>query len=146
MSRPHSAYQTTQLSGMSPGKVVEAILDGALRAITRAIVAAEQGDVAVRGAQVSKALALVGELQSALDLETGALAEDLYRLYDYVQTELLQGNMKGDAARFGNAETVMAEIYEGWVAMMEATENATTTASTAATPPPAGEARISDYA
>lgn len=142
MSRPQSAYQTTQLSGMSPGKVVEAILDGALRATTRAIVAAEQGDVATRGAQVSQALTLVGELQNALDLEAGELASNLYALYDFVQNELLQGNLKGDASRFGHAEAVLMEIHDGWVAMLDATEQA----PAAAAPTKPGEARISDYA
>lgn len=140
MSRQHSAYQTTQLSGMSPGKVVEAVLDGALRATTRAIVAAEEGHVALRGEQVSQALALVGELQSALDLEAGKLAEDLYALYDFVITELLQGNLKNEPDRFTNAEAVLTEIHEGWVQMLEASEQAPTT------PVSAGDARVTDYA
>jgi flagellar protein FliS len=144
MSRPQSAYQTTQLTGMSPGKLVEALLDGALAATTRAIVAAEDGQTARRGESVSKALTLVGELQTALDLEAGDLATNLYALYDYVQRELLEGNMRVDKKRFENAERILGEIHEGWCEMLAVLEREQL--AEAPPPEPGATSHITDYA
>ncbi len=116
----HNAYTSNQYGSMSPERLILALLDAALTATTRASIAVEEGDVPGRGQAVSKALAIVGELQSSLDLDAGELAQNLFALYDYAQRELLSGNMNADAACFSNAERVLSEIHAGWDAMLGA--------------------------
>ncbi len=114
-----TTYQTNEYTQMAPEKVVLALLDAALTATTKAMIALEDGDIGTRGEAVSRALAIVGELQSVLDVDTGELAQNLFSLYDYAQRELLTGNMSGNVRHFQNADTVLTEIREGWAQMLQ---------------------------
>jgi flagellar protein FliS len=119
---PHSqsAYQTNQFGSMSAPKLVLALLDAALTATTRASIALEDGNIPARGEAVSRAMAIVGELQGCLDLEAGDVATNLFALYDYATRELLAGNLRADATCFANVEKVLTEIHDGWSAMIDA--------------------------
>ena len=62
---------------------------------------------------------IVSELQSSLDMTVpGELPGTLYRLYDYVLTNLQQANIKKDPEKIVESDNVMSELRDSWAEML----------------------------
>ncbi len=109
----------TGVNSASPEKLITLLFDGARSAIRRAQVAMEAGDVAARGQAISKALEIVGSgLRAALNREAGGeVAENLYQLYEYIERCLLQANLRADADKLAEADTLLKEVADAWKEM-----------------------------
>ena len=113
--RGAEAYRRIEAESRSPMELVVMLYDGAIRFIGEARTAHGKGDVAARGVAVGKALNIVAELQNTLNLaEGGTIAEELDRLYTYVNIRLVDVTLKQDAAAFDDAEKVLVTLREGW--------------------------------
>lgn len=114
-ARALRGYRTTQAQTSSPLELVVLLYDGALRFLADAERAMAASDLPARGTAISKALAIVNQLQSTLDLaKGGAVAEELDRLYDYVQDRLLRVTRDHDGVALADAQRVLGSLAEGW--------------------------------
>ena len=69
----------------------------------------------LKGEKISRVLAILTELDCALDRENcGELAEDLGRLYRYVMERLSTANIKNDPEALKEVEQLLSELYEGF--------------------------------
>lgn len=107
---------TTGVEAATPHKLICMLYDGALLAISHARVHLARGEIAERGAAISKAIAIIDEgLKLSLDEEAGGeLAQNLKALYDYLSRRLLEANLKGDAAALDEAERLLRELKTAW--------------------------------
>jgi flagellar protein FliS len=114
-SRALRGYRTTQAQTSSPLELVVLLYDGALRFLADAERALAAQDVPARATAISKALAIVNELQNTLDLaKGGAVAEELDRLYDFVQDRLLRVTRDQDPAALAEAQRVLSSLADAW--------------------------------
>jgi flagellar protein FliS len=114
-ARALHTYRSTQAQTSSPLELVVMLYDGALRFLADAERAFAAGDVAARGQAISRALAIVHELQNTLDLaKGGAVAEELDRLYDFIQDRLFAATRDKDAAPLGEARKILSSLAEAW--------------------------------
>ncbi|HEY3441821.1 MAG TPA: flagellar export chaperone FliS [Paludibaculum sp.] len=75
-------------------------------------------DMQGRAASISKAVAIVGELASTLDLNRGGeLAIGLNRLYSFLVMQLLDGNYRQEDRPLAEAEGVVIALLEAWTAI-----------------------------
>jgi flagellar protein FliS len=66
----------------------------------------------------SKCLTAIYILQSSLDFDTGAtIAENLFKLYEYVKYQIFAISKKENDADLDNAVMIVAEICETWKAI-----------------------------
>src|SRR5580765_4099172 len=87
-------YRTTQVQASTPLEQVVLLYDGAIRFMDVARDAIDRHDIPARRDALSRALAIVGELKSTLDMERGGeVAQSLDGLYGYVTTRLLDAAM-----------------------------------------------------
>ncbi len=108
-------YRTTQAQTSSPLELVVLLYDGALRFLADAERALAAQDVPARATAISKALAIVNELQNTLDLtKGGTVAEELDRLYDFVQDRLLRVTRDQDPAALAEAQRVLSSLADAW--------------------------------
>lgn len=115
-----AVYRQNMFEGMSPERITLALYDGALMAIKRAQQASAEGQVAARGEQLSKALAIIGELAASLAMDKGGeLAENLRDLYEFSTFELLDASLHDDVEKMKNVEAVIQEIRDGWAQMCD---------------------------
>lgn len=115
-----NSYKANQYKGMSPERLVLELLNGGLKAIERARIGLEENNPAKLGEALSKAVAIVGELQASLNMEAGGeLSENLFGLYAYINRELLMANLKKETQRLDAATKVLSEIRDGWSQMLE---------------------------
>ena len=64
----------------------------------------------------SKSLSIIYTLQTSLDLEKGgAVAGDLFRLYEFTRIHIIKDMRKGIVERSEEALNSLKEIYETWV-------------------------------
>jgi flagellar protein FliS len=76
------------------------------------------GDIAGRARSVSKAMAIVGELASTLDLNLGGeLAAGLHQLYSFLAARLLDGHYRQVDGPLAEAEAVTNTLLEAWTAV-----------------------------
>jgi flagellar secretion chaperone FliS len=121
-SRGALAYQRVDAQSRSPLELVVMLYDGAIRFLNDARDAHERNDHRGRATGVSKALAIVGELQSTLNLEEGSsLALELDRLYDYMFARLLEVTTKKDMSGLEEVRELLVTVREGWVQVSAST-------------------------
>ncbi|MBX2811619.1 MAG: flagellar export chaperone FliS [Myxococcales bacterium] len=119
-ANPDRAYASNKFDGMSPERIVLALFDGALVSMERATVAIKDDDQKILGEQLSRAIAIIGELQASLDKERGAeISERLDALYSYVIQGLLEANVKKDGSRVEEMHGHISTVRAGWAGMVE---------------------------
>jgi flagellar protein FliS len=121
------AYATTQISTASSVQVVVLLYDGAISSMKLA----QEGIVSLnfhdKARFLDRALRVVGELSASLNMEDGeVVAKDLRRLYEYIQFELTQANLKNEPGRLEGPIRCMTVIREAWqeLAILGATPQA----------------------
>jgi len=114
-TRGLDAYRTTQVQSRTPLELVVMLYDGALRFIGVARDAVERRDIPARRDSLSRALAIVSELQSTLNLEAGGeIAASLDGLYDYINERLINAAMKNSVEPLDEARKVLETLRDGW--------------------------------
>lgn len=109
------AYRRTAVQSASPMQLVVMLYDGALRFLTEARDADAAGNIRARAESVAKALAIVCECQSTLNMDKGGkVARDLDRLYTYMVTRLLDVGLKRDASAITEVHKLMTTLREAW--------------------------------
>lgn len=105
----------------TPHQLIMMLFDGAQTNLRTAKLHLEKGQMAEKGAAISKVLDIVNNgLLAALDREQGGeVAENLASLYEYVNTLLLQANLQNDVARLEEAERLLESIGSAWREMGE---------------------------
>ena len=110
-----AAYQEHAVTTQSKGHLVVLLYDGAIRFLNQAIEALEAGDLARKGELVGKAMDIVNELDTALDMDAGGeIANNLRSLYDFMRRHLLQGHLRNNAQTLRDVVAILEELNEAW--------------------------------
>ena len=121
-ARAASTYLQTATQSRTPLELVVMLYDGALRFIGTARAALDRGDVRARTDAISRALAIVSELQNTLDMDAGGeIATQLDELYRFVIALLMDASFRQDAAALDLAERTLREVRSGWAAIAAGT-------------------------
>lgn len=115
MIRGIDAYRRVDTETRSPLELVVMLYDGAIRFVGEARDAADRDDVAGRTRAVSRAIAIVTELQNTLRIDEGGdVARELDRLYSYVTARLLDVTVKRDRNALDEVHRLLSTVREGW--------------------------------
>lgn len=106
------------VEGADPHRLIQMLLQGALDRIAAARGFMERGDVAQKGTHIGKAISIVEGLRVSLDREKGGdIADNLERLYEYLETRLLEANVRNEPAYLDEAAGLIREIKTAWDAI-----------------------------
>ncbi len=95
MLKANQAYMQTQVTTTNQGEVVVMLYDGAIKFLNRSKDLMEKKDFAGKGNMISRALDIINELDSSLNLEKGGeIAKNLHSLYFFCNSRLLMANLK----------------------------------------------------
>ena len=101
-----------------PHQLISIILKHVLSNIAIAHGAIDRKEIENKGKALTKAIALVGELQDSLDMEQGGeLSTNLFELYDYIVRCLVQANLENDTTKLDEVRKLVLTIKEGWDAI-----------------------------
>ena len=113
-------YKSNSVLTAGPGQLVLMLFDGALRAMANAreALARPEEDIQrlqVANAQLLKAQAIIGELQSTLNMEQGGeISSNLDELYRWSSVRLLDATVHNDPAPIEDVLTVFRTLRDGW--------------------------------
>ncbi|MBE9531838.1 MAG: flagellar export chaperone FliS [Proteobacteria bacterium] len=108
-------YQKNNVMTANGVGIVILLYEGVINFNNISRAAIEAGDVGSRGVHINKSMAIIGELNDALDMEVGGkIALNLRDLYSYMLEELMKANLNNDPAPLDTVNTLIAELKEGW--------------------------------
>jgi flagellar protein FliS len=114
-ARVAATYKQIQVNSRSPLELVVMLYDGALAALGQARDALAQRDLVTKAQAMSKALAIVAQLQSSLDLEQGGeVAAHLDRMYTYATERLVHANLHRDPAPIDEVIRLLSPLRGAW--------------------------------
>jgi flagellar protein FliS len=94
------------------------LYEKAISCMDESLVMMEEGDMVGKGDCLIRAQEIVLQLSDALDKSTGAIADNLERLYLYVYRRLIQGNVRLDRGAITEARRIMNDLLEAWQAII----------------------------
>lgn len=116
--RGHSTYRQTQVQSRTPLELVVMLYDGGLKFLAQTRDAIERGDIRARHTASTRALAIVNELQSTLNMEQGGdIARQLDELYAYVNGRILKAAAENAVGPVDEAARVLETLRESWVSI-----------------------------
>ncbi len=108
-------YKKTSINTRSRGKVLLMLYDGAIRFLEQARVAIEQNRPDLRGERISKAHAVVSELNLTLDHDVAPdLCANLERLYLYMLNQITEANRTNDASKLELVIELLGDLRGAW--------------------------------
>ncbi|ANF98480.1 flagellar export chaperone FliS [Paenibacillus bovis] len=113
ISSPYEKYRQNAVQ-TSPGQLLIMLYDGAIRFTLAAIDGINQKDYEKSNINFGKAQAIVSEFRASLD-RSYEVAENLDRLYEYMNYLLIQANVKKDVASAEEALGYLKDLRETWV-------------------------------
>lgn len=117
-----AAYQSAAAHGgvaaSDPHGLVVMLMDGALERIVTARGCMQRGDMIEKARLLNRAISIVGELRSSLDLSAGGqIAVNLSELYDYMCRRLLTATSENRVEILDEVTRLLHEIRGAWVAI-----------------------------
>jgi flagellar protein FliS len=116
-----AAYLESRILSADPVELVCILYEHAILAVEDARDCIGRRDIAARSKAISKAIAIIGELESSLDHKAGGeVAKNLARLYQYVRIRLLVANRNQDAKPLVEVERLLQTVSDAWNAIRPA--------------------------
>ena len=110
-----SAYLETRILSASPIELVSIMFEHAILSVDEAKKRLASGDVAGRSAHISKAIAIISELQGSLDHEAGGeIAANLSRLYQYMRERLTTANIERSEGPLTEVGELLETVGDAW--------------------------------
>jgi flagellar secretion chaperone FliS len=112
------AYQDIDASvvlSASPHRIIQMLMAGAMEKIAKAKGHMINGDLAETGSQISWAISIIDGLRMSLDKSVDSeITKNLDDLYEYMNLQLLQANLKKDPKLLDEVTNLLKDIKSGW--------------------------------
>ncbi|EMT6577292.1 MULTISPECIES: flagellar export chaperone FliS [Providencia] len=114
------AYQQvdleSEITNATPYQLIQILFKGALSALKRGEIFMQQGKVAEKGKEISKAIDIIDTgLKQSLNYEAGGeLADNLASLYEYMTMQLLRANLENNVAYVQEVYQLLSDIASAW--------------------------------
>lgn len=119
MQKAAQAYLQTQVTTTGQGDVVVLLYDGALKFLGQAKELLEANDMAGKGINISRALDVIAELDSSLNMEKGGdLARNLHGLYSFCQNHLVMANVKKNPQMIDDVVRVLSGLRSAYAEIL----------------------------
>ena len=118
-SSAHHAYQSVANHGRAraadPHGLILMLMDGAVERIAHARGCIENQDYAGKAQLLQRAVAIIDELRSSLDMQKGGpIAANLHDLYEYMCRQLLQAMIDNNADKLTEVLGLLHQIRDAW--------------------------------
>ncbi|RBP46771.1 flagellar export chaperone FliS [Garciella nitratireducens] len=110
----YQTYQQNQINTASQGKLLLMLYDGALKFLRLSMRSLEEKNFEKTNEYLKKTQDIIRELMATIDFEAGEIAQNLYSLYEFMDRELVQANIKKDMERIKNIQQMMQDLRITW--------------------------------
>ena len=130
-SNAYTAYQKTNVSTASQGRLVVLLYEGAIKQLTAALSYINSdgkvipSNIEKFGICIQKTQAIITELQVSLDMEKGGeIAKKLMSLYLYFNEELVDASITKNRKKIEFVLNMMSQLVASWRVVANSTANA----------------------
>lgn len=105
----------SQLTAASPHKVIQMLMEGAIERLIQGKAAMQNGQIAMKGERLGKALDIIISLRSCLSMaDGGEIANNLDSLYDFMIRQISQANLENVPTQIDDVIFILREIKSAW--------------------------------
>ena len=110
----YQAYKRVDIETASQGKLIVMLFNGAIQRAEEAKRQLEKQDLQGAHNNLLHAQDIVAEVRGALNMETGQIAHNLDRVYEYFQHLLIEANVRKDPGPIHTCIELMTSIRDTW--------------------------------
>jgi flagellar protein FliS len=115
MNAAYQTYRQTQAQTAAPGELIVMLYRGAVRFVASSIEGIEANNVEVAHNNLLRAQAVINELLETIDVERGGeVARNLWRIYEFMISRLVEANLRKDAAPAREVEQLLRDLLPAW--------------------------------
>jgi flagellar protein FliS len=108
-------YLEMKIQTATPEALVAMLYEGAIRFLNQAQNALAAKDWHKAHGNIVRAQNIVSELSVTLDKQKGGeIADNLARIYSYINDRLIEANIKKDAAKIGECIQILSNLNDAW--------------------------------
>lgn len=134
-NNPYEKYKNMQIQTATPGQLILMLYDGAIKFCKLAKKGIEDKNLMDANKYLIKIQDIVTELMISLDMKSGGeIAKNLYTLYDYMMSRLLEANMKKDPLIIDEVQKMIEELRDAWGEAVKKTGGVKSTGGNAVKP------------
>ena len=113
----YDRYLEAEVLSADPVKLVRLLYRGAIDAVQAAQRHLAAGRIRERSRAINRAWGILRELAGSLDhAQGGEISQRLAALYAYMQSRLIEGNIKQATEPLQEVETLLTTLHEAWQA------------------------------
>ncbi len=113
MANPYQQYQANSVQTASPEELTLMLYNGAIKFCNRAKDAMDKKDIPLTNYNIQKAQAIINEFRVTLD-RNYPIAEEMDRLYEFVEHRLVEANIKKDPTKLDDALDIIKQFRDTW--------------------------------
>lgn len=115
-----NAYKQNSVTTASPGELTLMLYNGCLKFLNRAKLAIAEKNIEERNHYIQRSQAIIGELMSTLNMDI-EISKQMLPLYEYMNRQLTQANIKNDPAIIEEVEGLVTEFRDTWKEVIKIT-------------------------
>ncbi len=119
----YERYKQTKVETADSGQLLLMTYDWAIKHCRLAKEKIDQKDIEGKATVIYKAQDAIIELMCALNFKAGTIASSLYRLYEFMNFQLTEANIKNDKSKIDFVIHGLSELKEAWVQCIEKTKS-----------------------
>ncbi|MER2076746.1 flagellar export chaperone FliS [Psychrobacillus psychrotolerans] len=112
-NNPYATYQHNSVNTSTPGELTLMLYNGCLKFIHQAKNSLENNNFQEMNLSSQKAQAIISELMLTLDTSY-PVSQNMLSLYEFVNSRLIDGNIKKDGTMFEDASAIITDFRDTW--------------------------------
>lgn len=120
VNNPYQSYQQNTMATASPGELTLMLYNGCLKFIKQAKKAIEENKTEEKHNNIIKAQNIINELMVTLNMDI-EISHNMMQLYDYINTRLIEANMKNEISILDEVEGYVVEFRATWKEVIKIT-------------------------
>jgi len=111
----HKQYKQVQVKTANNKKLLLMLYQGCIKFLRIAKKSIKEEDMENANEYLKKSQAIIDELRYTLDMDKGGeISSNLYKLYNFMYSELISANIKKEIEPIENVENLMMDLLETW--------------------------------
>ncbi|WP_195986946.1 flagellar export chaperone FliS [Clostridium sp. D53t1_180928_C8] len=111
---PYNAYKQNMVNTASNEKLLLMLVDGAVKYTKIARLAIENKDIQRAHKELTRVQDIFTELMVTIDKNAGQVYENMYNIYDFIKSRLVQANLKKDIKIIDEILPLIENVRDTW--------------------------------
>lgn len=113
-ANPYSTYKQNSVNTASKEQLLLMLVDGAVKYTKIAKLAIEKKDIQRAHKELIRVQDIFTELMVTLDMNAGQFTKDLFNLYEFIKSKLVEANIKKDTKVIEEVLPLIEEVRDMW--------------------------------